>query len=595
VLYSLTTLALIAIGILIAAALTLTLHLGRSADSPNAYFAANSQIPWFINGIALAGAFLSVASLLCVTGTIAFYGYDGFLYAIGFFAGWIVCLYLIAEPIRRFWGDGKYTLTDALDSRFNSRPLRLAASLSTLTVCIFLLVPQLTIAGKLIGHATAGTVIVGSVAILIVATAGMLATTWIQFAKGATLLLCCGILTLAVLNRGLTTEPDFDPAFRKPHQTESLDHDFLLKNNLTTRPSDDLWKRTPYVHLQNNATGEISIWRKQFISGWTLPIFSTQAAVETQYLVNGVPQGTFFPVGHIDRLIPPTDKTGPLSPTSFLRTLFQSRITTWQRDPDIIGSDGSRITIFYPVNKEGISMLSPGNSPQLTDRLNFISLMLALFCGTAALPHILIPYSTVKDPPAARKSTVVALTAVGIFYILTLFLGLSAMTSGILDPTDSTTALPRLAKSFSPLTFAAISTLAFLTILGTASGLLMAVAGTTAPKVRNARITAVLVGLAAIAIAITCQKTNPLLLTTWAFGIAAAAHLPALLMRLFWKRTTSTAITASILTGLISSLLWIAFHDQLPFNQPAIVTLPLSFLTLITLTLATARKTELQS
>ncbi|MCL2640121.1 MAG: hypothetical protein FWD53_04685 [Phycisphaerales bacterium] len=583
-LYSPTPLALIALGILLAATIALALRLARNANSPHAYFATNGQTPRLINGLALAGAFLSAVSLLCITGTIAFYGYDGFPYAIGFFSGWLLCLYLIAEPIKRM-GGGKYNLADTLAPRSNS--VRLTVSLSTLTVCVFLLVPQLTIAGKLIGHTTLGPIILGTAAILIVALAGMLATTWLQFAKATALLIVCGILTLAVLNRGLTTDPNFDPAFRKPQRTESLDHNFLTKNNLTLLPAEDQWKRTPYVRFQNNATDEISIWRKQFIDGWTLPAFSTQAAVETQYLVNGIPQGkgggNFFSVGHIDRLIPPAEQTGPLFPTKFLHTLFQSRITTWQREHDFIDPDGSRTAIFYPINKEGTTMLAPGNSPQLANRLNFISLMLALFCGTASLPHILNRYHTVKDPSAARKSTLIALTAIGIFYILILFLGLAAMTSGILDLTDPTTALLRLAKSFSPLTFAAFSTLAFLAILGTASALLMATATTTAPQIKNARMTAIIAGLAAIILAITCQKTDPLLLTTWSFSIAAAAHLPALLCRLFWKRTTAPAITASILVGLVSSLLWIAFHVHLPFDHPAIITLPLSFLTLIAL------------
>ena len=70
--------------------------------------------------------------------------------------------------------------------------------------------------------------------------------------------------------------------------------------------------------------------------------------------------------------------------------------------------------------------------------------MLALFCGTASLPHILIRYYTVKDQASARKSTVVGIASIGFFYILTLFLGLGAMTSGTLDVTDTNMAAPLL-------------------------------------------------------------------------------------------------------------------------------------------------------
>ena len=126
--------------------------------------------------------------------------------------------------------------------------------------------------------------------------------------------------------------------------------------------------------------------------------------------------------------------------------------------------------------------MSPGNHPtfkglrkdKFFGKLNFISLMLALFCGTASLPHILIRYYTVKDQAAARKSTIVGIASIGFFYVLTLYIGLGAMTSGALDLTDSNMAAPLLAKSLSPWLFAVISAIAFTTVLGTVSGLIVA-------------------------------------------------------------------------------------------------------------------------
>src|SRR5436190_23216789 len=106
--------------------------------------------------------------------------------------------------------------------------------------------------------------------------------------------------------------------------------------------------------------------------------------------------------------------------------------------------------------------------------------MLALFLGTASLPHILIRYYTVKDQASARKSTVVGIIAIGFFYILTLYLGLGAMTSGMMDPTDTNMAAPLLAKSFGNFAFAFISAIAFTTVLGTVSGLIIAASGAVA-------------------------------------------------------------------------------------------------------------------
>ena len=108
--------------------LGLSSFLGRKAKSSAGYFAAHGQIPWFVNGVAFAGDYLSAASFLGICGMIAFYGYDGFLYSIGYLAGWVVALFVIAEPLKRL---GKFTFADALDKKFNSRGIKLAAAIST--------------------------------------------------------------------------------------------------------------------------------------------------------------------------------------------------------------------------------------------------------------------------------------------------------------------------------------------------------------------------------------------------------------------------------------------------------------------------------
>lgn len=96
------------------------------------------------------------------------------------------------------------------------------------------------------------------------------------------------------------------------------------------------------------------------------------------------------------------------------------------------------------------------------------------------MPHILIRYYTVKDQASARKSTIVGIASIGFFYVLTLYIGLGAMTSGALDVTNSNMAAPLLAKSFSEWLFAVISAIAFTTVLGTVSGLIIAASGAVA-------------------------------------------------------------------------------------------------------------------
>jgi cation/acetate symporter len=245
--------------------------------------------------------------------------------------------------------------------------------------------------------------------------------------------------------------------------------------------------------------------------------------------------------------------------------------------------------------------------------------MLALFCGTASLPHILIRYYTVKDAAAARKSTIVGIASIGFFYILTLYMGLGAMTSGSMDVTNSNMAAPLLARSMNETLFAIISAIAFTTVLGTVSGLILASAGavshdlltsvlgmemTDHQQVRVAKIASVVVGAIAIVLGILFQEMNVSYLVGWAFSVAASANLPSLIMLLFWKGTTRQGIIVAIVVGMTSSLAWILLSADtftkvygldaesaiVPFSQPGIVTIPLGFLTLIVVSLMTRSK-----
>jgi len=192
--------SLIVFLIFVGGVLGLSFYLGSKAKSQQGYFAAHGQIGWFVNGVAFAGDYLSAASFLGICGMIAFYGYDGFLYSIGYLAGWVVALFVIAEPIKRL---GKYTFADALDSQFNSRAIKLSAAISTLIVSLFYLIPQMVGAGALIKPLLGlehhwGVLIVGSVVTVIVVTAGMVSTTWVQFIKGSLLVIFCTMLSIAI-------------------------------------------------------------------------------------------------------------------------------------------------------------------------------------------------------------------------------------------------------------------------------------------------------------------------------------------------------------------------------------------------------------
>jgi cation/acetate symporter len=209
VIHETSTLAIAIFLAFVAVTLALSTYLGKRAKSSAGYFAAHGQISWFVNGVAFAGDYLSAASFLGICGMIAFYGYDGFLYSIGYLAGWIVALFVVAEPMKRL---GKYTFADALNARFQSRGIKLAAGTSTLAVSVFYLIPQMVGAGVLVQPLLgfphwAGVVVVGAVVIFIVVTAGMVSTTWVQFIKGSLLVVFSTLLTILILLRGFHATP----------------------------------------------------------------------------------------------------------------------------------------------------------------------------------------------------------------------------------------------------------------------------------------------------------------------------------------------------------------------------------------------------
>jgi cation/acetate symporter len=611
--------------------LGISFYLGSRAKSASGYFAAGGGIHWFVNGIAFAGDYLSAASFLGICGMIAFFGYDGFLYSIGYLAGWIVALFIIAEPLKRL---GRYTFADALDNKFNSRGIKLAAAISTLVVSCFYLIPQMVGAGALVQPLLGfphyvGVIGVGLIVTAIVATAGMVSTTWVQFIKGGILVLLCAAITVILLMRGVTTKPT--DANGKPVRIHRHDVPAVEVTGVaghTVLAEDGAWAGKPYVRVKD-AAGRLAVWRKEGVL-----LSETQTVTvhtDGRKTVNGLPRGKgageadLTPVGYVSKLPGGVEQTGPLGPIEFLTTMQESEVILWNSDK-ITGADGSVTTVYYQKPTAGKDFMTPGSSPtfkkvrgeKFFDKLDFLSLMLALFCGTASLPHILIRYYTVKDQISARKSTVVGIAAIGFFYVLTLYLGLGAMTSGALDVTDSNMSAPLLARSVNELLFAVLSAVAFTTVLGTVSGLIMAASGAVAhdlmtnflkiemddfQKVRAAKIAAMCVGLLAICLGIMFQKMNVNFLVGWAFNIAASANLPALVMLLFWKRTTKQGITAAIVVGMISSLGWILLSAQaykdvygidpanaiVPFSQPAIVTIPLGFLVLVVVSLLTPR------
>ena len=478
--------------------LFIVIRASRSNTNATEFFTAGHAFSGPQNGIAIAGDYLSAASFLGIAGAIAVYGYDGFLYSIGFLVAWLVALLLVAELLRN---TGKFTMADVLSFRLKQRPVRLAAATSTLTVSLFYLLAQMAGAGGLVallldikgrGAQSVVIAVVGVLMIVYVLVGGMKGTTWVQIIKAVLLIAGAAFMTVLVLAK-------FGLNF-----------------------SDILGSAQKMVH---EAT--------------------TKGVASRDVLAPGAQYG------------------------------------------------GST-----------------------TSKINLLSLGLALVLGTAGLPHVLMRFYTVPTAKEARRSVVWAIGLIGAFYLFTLALGYGA--AAIVGP-DRILKAPGGQNSAAPLLafelggvilLGVISAVAFATILAVVAGLTITASASFAhdvyasvmknhqvtedEQVRVSRITAVVLGIAAIGLGILANGQNVAFLVALAFAVAASANLPTIVYSLYWRRFNTRGALWSMYGGLISCIVLIIFSpavsgtktsmipgahfDWFPLANPGIVSIPLAFI-----------------
>ncbi|MCB0932688.1 MAG: cation acetate symporter [Mycobacterium sp.] len=477
--------------------LFIVIRASRSNTNATEFFTAGHAFSGPQNGVAIAGDYLSAASFLGIAGAIAIFGYDGFLYSIGFLVAWLVALLLVAELLRN---TGKFTMADVLSFRLRQKPVRLAAAVSTMTVSLFYLLAQMAGAGGLvallldINGRTAQSIVIAIVGVLMIVyvlVGGMKGTTWVQIIKAVLLITGAALMTVLVLAKfGLNV-------------------------------SDILGKAQDMV--QHATTKGVS------------------------------------------------------------------------------GRD-----VLAPGAKFGATTIS---------KIDLLSLGLALVLGTAGLPHVLMRFYTVPTAKEARRSVVWAIGLIGAFYLFTLILGYGAAAlvgpDAILQaPGKENSAAPLLAFQLGgTILLGIISAVAFATILAVVAGLTITASASFAhdvyasvlkghqvsedEQVKVSRITAVVLGVAAIGLGILANGQNVAFLVALAFAVAASANLPTILYSLYWRRFNTRGALWSMYGGLISCIVLIVFSPAVsgsksamlpgehfnwfPLANPGIVSIPLAF------------------
>ncbi|MFI9309012.1 cation acetate symporter [Streptomyces triculaminicus] len=201
------TLIITLFSVFVAITLGITVWAGRQTKDATDFYAGGRSFTGFQNGLAISGDYMSAASFLGIAGAISLFGYDGFLYSIGFLVAWLVALLLVAEPLRN---SGRFTMADVLAHRLRQRPVRTAAGTSTIVVSIFYLLAQMVGAGALVALLLGATgegsrrwiiALVGLVMVLYVTIGGMKGTTWVQIVKAVLLIAGTLLITVLVLNK----------------------------------------------------------------------------------------------------------------------------------------------------------------------------------------------------------------------------------------------------------------------------------------------------------------------------------------------------------------------------------------------------------
>jgi cation/acetate symporter len=524
----------------------------RVARTPDDFMVAARQVPPALNAAAISGEYLSAASFLGIAGLVVSQGLGSLWYSVGYTAGYLVLLLLVAAPLRRF---GAYTIPDFAAGRLGSRGLSQTATVLVLVIGWFYLLPQMKGAGITlqwvlgtpywVGVATLGVVVSCNIAM-----GGMKGITVVQCFQYWLKLCAIGIPALVLLaatghDSARNLAPDRAPVFTQatvvslPQAT-----DFTL-----TRPT------------QARVTGTLDQRR-----------LSHQVV---RLCACGHVAGAGTQIGF-----------GAGAPVPVSLAMAPSSRESWDSPFLTAGTDGAHpLAATYGV-------------------------IIATFFGAIGLPHILVRFYTNPDGEAARRTTLIVVLLLSTFYlfpaVLAVLSRLHAPELYLSSDSDSIVlALPSLLLPGLPgeLLAALVAAGAFAAFLSTSSGLLVSVAGALSHDLMQGGVTsfrwcAIAAGTIATTAALLINRFSLALLVGWAFAIAASSFCPLMVLGIWWRRLTWIGAAAGMVVGggsclaaIVATMLGAADRGwgAVLLGQPAIWTVPLAFAVMIVVSLATKR------
>jgi len=524
----------------------------RVARTPADFMVAARAVPPGLNAAAISGEYLSAASFLGVAGLIVSEGLGALWYSVGYTAGYLVLLLLVAAPLRRF---GAYTIPDFADGRLASPSLRRTTTALVLVIGWFYLLPQMKGAGITLQLVLGTPYWVGVVALGVVVSAniamgGMKGITFVQCFQYWLKLCAIGVPALVLLmaaGRGPTGNLSalHQPVFTRSTAIRVETSTVFTLNRPAVVQVSGLLDRASLDY------GQVRLAAGQHVAG----------------------AGAVLRFG-----------AGAPVPTGL--GIAQASPAMWDSPFLTAGTGGAHpLVATYGV-------------------------IIATLFGAIGLPHILVRFYTNPDGEAARRTTLIVVLLLSTFYLFPAVLAVLArlrapelyLTS---DPDSVVLSLPPLllAGRAGMLLAALVAAGAFAAFLSTSSGLLVSVAGALSHDIMRGgvgtfRLCAVLAGAVATLAALPVDRFSLGLLVGWAFAIAASSFCPLIVLGIWWRRLTWIGATAGVVVGggacfcaIVATMFGAAAHGwgATLLGQPAVWTVPLAFVVMIVMSLLTSR------
>lgn len=523
-----------------------------SRTTSDFYVASRSVTPLW-NASAMGGEYLSAASFLGIAGLVLAYGTDMLWYPVGYTAGYLVLLVLVAAPMRR---SGAYTLPDFAESRLESMAVRRTASVLVVLIGWLYLLPQLQGAGLTLRTVTGappwvGALIVALVVVFNVVAGGMRSITFVQAFQYW--------LKLTAISLPLVAMVAVWHAHGAPSPAGAGYPTFPEARTVQVAAATTVTARAP---LAVTADGTID----------GQPVHGPTVLAAGDHLVGSGTDLSFAAgaeVPHVARIeAAPGDR--------------------WALPLSGAGGRGHPLYATY-------------------------SLMLALFFGTMGLPHVLVRFYTNPDGHAARRTALGVLALLGTYYLFPAAYGalgrLYAQDLLLTGRTDATVLLlPERLVAGVPgeLLSALVTAGAFAAFLSTSSGLAVSVGGVISQdvlrgSVRDFRIATVLAVAVPFALTLLVASAAIADIVGLAFAVAASSFCPLLLLGIWWRKLTDAGAIAGLVVG--GGLAAVASGVTLGRGtgtatswsgallvQPAAWTMPLAFLVMVVVSLRTQHR-----